>query len=335
MLKFLGRLVLVATLVAMVAAGMLAWGWQRVTGRGPLAEDRIVLIERGSGVARIAAELAGSGVVSDPYTFRAAVRLFAGDRPLRAGEYQFPAHLSPRQAVEQMLEGRVVQHRITVPEGLTSSQVIELLRAIDLLEGEVGAVPGEGSLLPETYQIVRGDRRDELVHRMQEAMTAAVAELWPKRRPGLPLASPADAVVLASIVEKETGVATERPRVAAVFLNRLDRGMRLQSDPTVIYGLTGGKAASVASGEGVLGRTLTRADLAQPGPYNTYVIDGLPPGPIANPGRDALQAVLEPLETDELYFVADGTGGHAFSRTLEEHNRNVARWRKIQGQGSD
>lgn len=335
MLKFLGRFVLLIVLATVVAAGMFAWGWQRVTGPGPLAEDRIVLIDRGSGVARIAGILADAGVVPDPYTFRAAARLFAGDRPLRAGEYQFPAHVSPRQAVEQMLEGRVVQHRITVPEGLTSTQVMELLLGIDLLEGAIAAVPAEGSLLPETYQIVRGDSRDELVRRMQEAMTATIAELWPKRRPGLPLRSPAEAVVLASIVEKETGIATERPRVAAVFLNRLDRGMRLQSDPTVIYGLTGGKAASVAKGEGILGRVLTRADLAQPGPYNTYVIDRLPPGPIANPGRDALQAVLEPLETDELYFVADGTGGHAFSRTLEEHNRNVARWRKIQGQGSD
>jgi UPF0755 protein len=232
--------------------------------------------------------------------------------------------------LDKLVAGDVVLRQVTIPEGLTTAQVLDLLAGVDGLEGTISMPPSEGSLLPETYDYTLGDTREMLIERMRKGMDSLIAELWPKRAAELPLKSPEEAVILASIVEKETGIPAERPRVAAVFVNRLKRGMPLQSDPTVIYGLTRGKVASVANGEGILGRKLIRADLDLDNPYNTYRILGLPPGPIANPGRASLEAVLNPPATTELYFVADGTGGHAFASTLEEHNRNVARWRKLQ-----
>ena len=330
MLRVIGRLILLILVLGIGAALAAGWAWQRFTGPGPLAGERIVVVERGAGVNAIAEQLAREGVLADPWTFRAGARLVAASQSLKAGEYRFAAHVSPRAVLDQLIQGDVVQRQVTIPEGLTSMQVVELLATAEGLEGAIAAPPPEGSLLPETYAFTRGETREALIARMRSGMQAALAELWPKRAPELPLTRPEEAVTLASIVEKETGVAAERPRVAAVFLNRLKRGMPLQSDPTVIYGLTGGRAASVANGEGILGRELTRADLALDHPYNTYRIPGLPPGPIANPGRAALAAVLNPPATEELYFVADGSGGHAFARTLEEHNRNVAKWRKLQ-----
>lgn len=218
--------------------------------------------------------------------------------------------------------GRTVVRRLTVPEGFTTFQVVALVEGAEGLEGEVGDIPGEGELLPETFFYSWGDTRRQMIARARRAMSEALAELWPKRAPDLPLRSPAEAVVLASIVEKETAIGEERPQVAAVFINRLRRGMRLQADPTVIYGLTGGRS--------VLDRPLSRADLETAHPWNTYVIAGLPPTPIANPGRASLQAVLRPASSDDLYFVADGTGRHLFAATLAEHNRNVARLREIE-----
>ncbi len=215
----------------------------------------------------------------------------------------------------------------TLAEGLTSHEIVALVEQAEALEGAVEAVPSEGSLLPETYHYARGDRRGDLVVRMSRARDELLRVLWPGRAPNLPVATPEHAVVLASIVEKETGVAGERPLVASVFVNRLQKGMRLQSDPTVVYGLTGGT--------GPLGRALTRKDLQAPSPNNTYLNRGLPPGPIANPGRAALEAVLNPAQTAFLYFVADGSGGHAFAKTLAEHNRNVAKWRKFQKQNAN
>jgi UPF0755 protein len=214
-----------------------------------------------------------------------------------------------------------VARRLTIAEGLTVAEVYELLEEAHGLTGELPPPPPEGSLLPETYFYAFGDPRAELVRRMQRAMDDVLAELWPRRAEDLPLDGRAEALTLASIVDKETASAAERAKVAAVFVNRLRRGMRLQADPTVIYGLT--------AGEGPLGRSLTRRDWADDSDYNTYRIDGLPPGPIANPGRAAIEAVLNPAAVDYLYFVADGSGGHAFARTLDEHNRNVALWRKI------
>jgi UPF0755 protein len=335
MVRFLLRLVLLILVLGVAGAIVAGWAWPRYTGPGPLAEDRTVVIERGAGVNAIADQLTDEGVLPDPWTLRAGLRLFGEGRSLKAGEYRFAARISPQAALDKLIEGDVVQRQVTVPEGLTSQQVIDVLATVEGLSGEVGAPPPEGSLLPETYAFTLGDTRESVIGRMRASMDAALAELWPKRAPELPLKTPEEAVALASIVEKETGVAAERPRVAAVFVNRLKRGMPLQSDPTVIYALTGGKAASVANGEGILGRRLTRADLDADHPYNTYRIAGLPPGPIANPGRASIEAVLNPPATNELYFVADGTGGHAFAATLDEHNRNVAKWRKLQSGGTN
>jgi UPF0755 protein len=214
-----------------------------------------------------------------------------------------------------------VARRLTIPEGLTNFQIAHLLWATEGLQGNIPPLPGEGMLFPETYHFSWGDTREDVILRLHQAMRKTLREGWNPRASGLPLKNSQEALILASIVEKETAVAEERPHIAAVFLNRLRHGMRLQSDPTVVYDLTDGK--------GALGRPLTREDLKQETPSNTYVIDGLPPTPISNPGRLALQAVLHPTVSDDLYFVADGSGGHAFSKTLAEHNRNVARWRKV------
>ncbi len=287
----------------------------------------MLVIPRGASIRSIGALLAAEGVVSDATVFSLGVRGFGGESPLVAGEYVFPPAVSARDAMRLLQSGKVVARNLTIPEGLTTLQILELVGAAEALEGDLPETQalGEGVLLPETYQYVRGEERAAILARMQKAMDETLAELWRGRNADAgPLTTPRDALVLASIVERETGKAEERPRVAAVFLNRMRRGMRLQSDPTVVYGLS--------NGTGTIGRPLTRADLAVDHPYNTYVHGGLPPGPIANPGRDSLAAVMQPAKSKDLYFVADGTGGHAFARTLAEHNRNVAKWRRIQRQ---
>ncbi|OZA90723.1 MAG: hypothetical protein B7X76_03440 [Azorhizobium sp. 39-67-5] len=253
--------------------------------------------------------------------FLASQQLTRRGEQLQAGEYRFPPGVSLARVLDDMVEGKVIVHQVTIPEGLTSQQVLDRLNANELLTGNP-RLPQEGTLLPETYRITRGMRRDEILTRMTTEQQKVVRELWEKRDPSIPLKSPQEMIILASIVEDETAKADERPRVAAVFINRLNRKMKLQSDPTIIYGIVGGK--------GSLGRAITRADISTPTPYNTYTIDGLPPGPIGNPGKDALAAVANPAKTKELYFVADGTGGHAFAETLEQHNRNVAKWREIE-----
>jgi UPF0755 protein len=320
-----GRLVslvlFVAVLTVTLAGGALYYLHWNFNRAGPLAAARTVMVPSGAGVTQIALLLAANGVVEDADLFVAGICVFGGPKPLRAGEYAFDAHISARDALEVLQTAEPVVYRLTVPEGLTTAEIRAIVDAADGLAGET-PVTEEGSLLPETYHFHRGDSRAGVVARMQSAMTATLAELWPNRASDLPFDDPREALVLASIVEKETGLAAERPRVAAVFVNRLKRGMKLQSDPTVAYALTDGK--------GGLDRALLRADLAVDHPYNTYVIAGLPPGPIANPGRASIAAVLNPLSTQDLYFVADGTGGHAFARTLAEHNRNVAKWRSVQ-----
>ncbi len=319
----LAGLVALTASALLVAGGLLAlYGIDRFERAGPLVSDTVVYIPPGSGLEGITQELAGAGVIDDPLVFRLGVRALRKTRALRAGEYLFPAGVSMRDTLELMVSGKTVARRLTLPEGLTSFEVVALVQKAEGLEGEVQAVPPEGTLLPETYHYARGETRAEVVARMGRALDQVLDELWPERAPGLPISSPEQAVVLASIVEKETAVADERPLVASVFVNRLKKGMRLQSDPTVVYGLTGGK--------GPLGRALTRKDLQTPSPYNTYLADGLPPGPIANPGRASIEAVLNPAKTEYLYFVADGNGGHRFAKTLAEHNRNVAQWRKRQ-----
>jgi UPF0755 protein len=289
---------------------------------GPLQEEVIVLLPKGAGVKDTSRLLALHGVIGNELLFRLGARYRHEDRAIRYGEYLIPAGASMEEVLAMLVEGKALLHKVTVPEGLTSYQIVELLRASEILTGEIEEVPPEGSLRPETYTIERNQRRSDVLREMAEAQAAVLAEAWEGRADGLPLASPEEALVLASIVEKETGVAAERGQVASVFVNRLKRGIKLQTDPTVVYGITEGK--------GPLGRGLRRSELDRATPYNTYVIAGLPPTPIANPGRDAIMAVVNPDETDFLYFVADGTGGHAFAATLAEHNRNVARWRSIE-----
>jgi peptidoglycan lytic transglycosylase G len=303
--------------VAAVAGGL--YVHDLYTRAGDLAEATTVVVPKGESVRQIGHRLADAGVIRSPWLFSLSARLNDVDTKVRAGEYLFPAAVSIEGTIELLRAGQVVQRALTIPEGRTSGEIALIVAAADGLEGALASVPDEGTVLPETYHYVYGDSRPEMIERMQKAMEETVNQMWETRADGLPFATPEEAVILASIVEKETGVVAERPRVAAVFINRLRRGIPLQADPTVVYAINGTA--------GPLGRSLTRDDLKTPSPFNTYVNTGLPPQPIANPGRDAIAAVLKPLETDELFFVADGSGGHRFAATLAEHNRNVARWR--------
>lgn len=314
--------VVVALLMVGAGAAGVMWLSAQLEKPGPLTTETTVVIPKGAGTQAIADQLADAGVIASPLVFRLGARLKEAQAELRAGEYAFSPRVSVEEVMARLRAGDTVARRLTVPEGLTSAQVVALVAETPGLTGETGPPPPEGTLLPETYHFSRGDSRAGLIERMREAMAAELEALWASRDPDLPLVTPEEAVTLASIIEKETAVAAERRRVAAVFINRLRKGMLLQSDPTTIYALTGGA--------GPLERPLSRKDLAIPSPYNTYVSPGLPPGPIANPGRASLAAALNPIDSNEYYFVADGTGGHAFARTLEEHVRNVARWREIQ-----
>lgn len=289
---------------------------------GPLPDATTVVVQEGSGVERIAKRLLDRGVIRDRFLFKAGAWLTGRSRAMRAGEYRFRAGISIDGAIALLVSGETVKRRITVAEGLTTGEVLGLVGADGGLTGDLPTGVGEGSLLPETYYFSYGDTRAALVRRMRESMKTTLASLWERRAPGTLLATPEEALVLASIIERETAVASERPRISAVFHNRLRLGMRLQSDPTVVYALTAGRAP--------LDRPLARTDLRVDSPYNTYRVNGLPPTPIANPGRASIEAALHPAPTDELYFVADGTGGHAFARTFAEHLRNVARWRRIE-----
>ncbi len=308
-------------IAAISAAVLYGWARGRFVEPGPLAAAAIVDVPKGAGLAAIATLLATKGVVANASIFEWGVRLEGRAVRLRAGEFEFPAGVSPRDAMGVLIAGKSVQHKFTVAEGLTTSQIIEQLRKVEPLAGALTLAPGEGELLPDTYLFPRGETFDNVVRRMQRAMRTVLDDLWNQRAENLPYSSKREALILASIIEKETALDSERRRVAGVFVNRLRRGMRLQSDPTVIYGITGGK--------GALGRQLLTKDLETPGPYNTYVIRRLPPGPIANPGRASIAAALDPLATNELYFVADGNGGHVFAATIEEHARNVTKWRKL------
>jgi UPF0755 protein len=313
------------TLAVVVALGILIGvsGVDRQAGEpGPLAEDKVVLIPRNTGRSDIAALLKREGVIERPYLFELYALLNQGKGQLKAGEFQFKARTSVEGAIATLIEGKSVLHSLTIPEGLTSEQIVARLRENEILTGEIGETPREGSLMPDTYRIERGMTRQQLVNRMGAAQREALNAVWAKRSPEVPIKTPQELVILASIVEKETGKGDERPRVAGVFHNRLAKRMKLQSDPTIVYGLVGGK--------GTLGRGIAKDEITRATPYNTYVVEGLPPGPIANPGRAALEAVANPARTKDLYFVADGTGGHAFAENYEQHLRNVARWRQIE-----
>jgi UPF0755 protein len=324
-------LLILAAAIPIVAAGGAGGAWYLAQAYlrtpGTLREQAVVLLPRGSGVNTIARQLAEAGAIEHPWLFAAIARVTGRDRGLKAGEYAILPGMAPQDILALLESGKVLLHAVVVPEGLTVPEVYALLQGADVLSGELPSPPSEGSLLPETYLVPRGEARARLVGRMRADMEAALAGAWARRKPDLPLRTPEEALALASIIEKETARPDEYVLVAAVFVNRLRRGMKLQTDPTVIYAL--------ANGQGPLGRELTRADLAVEHPYNTYVIDGLPPGPIANPGRAALEAAVQPAEVNYLYFVASGDGGHIFASTLQEHNRNVARWRTLRRQNAD
>jgi UPF0755 protein len=321
-----GNAIITLVIILMIGAGTAYYyGKQLLETPGPLQEDKIVNIPARAGKRDIADTLQREGVINvNPWLFIGGVLALKASSDLKPGEYSFQKNASLRDVIGTIVEGKVVQHAVTIPEGLTSEQIVDRLSDNDIFTGSVREMPREGTLLPETYKFPRGTTREQVIQRMQQTQKRVLAEIWERRNPDVPIRSPEQLVTLASIVEKETGKADERSRVAAVFVNRLRQRIKLQSDPTIIYGLVGGK--------GTLGRPIKRSEIAQPSPYNTYVIDGLPPGPIANPGRASLEAAANPARTRDLFFVADGTGGHAFTETYDQHQKNVSKLRSMEKQ---
>ena len=317
-------------LILVTIAGGTAFliGKTRFEAPGPLEAEKVVNISPRLGILEIADVLRREGVIDEhPMVFLGGILALKARTELKSGEYLFPKRASVRDVVETMVEGKVVQHLITIPEGLTSEQIVARLLDSDVLAGNIKEMPREGTLLPESYRFPRGTTREVAIQRMQQAQRRALQEIWERRTPDLPLRTPEQLVILASIVEKETSKPEERTRVASVFTNRLKQRKRLESDPTIIYGLVGGK--------GALGHPISKSEKEQPTPYNTYMIDGLPPGPIGNPGRASLEAAANPARTKEIYFVADGTGGHVFSESYDQHLKNVARLRVIEHAQTD
>lgn len=309
-----GCFVAVAFCLALVVA-VLGFGWSWWISSG-VDEDTAFVVPAGSSLTSVAGKLEDEGLIGSADTFLLHAKLFGSGDPVRAGEFLLPAGASASTILDTLQHGEVIRRFVAIPEGLPSIMVHERLTAEPLLTGAV-PVPAEGSVLPESYDFERGETRAAVLARMQQAMKDTIAELWPKRAPGIAVSTPEEAVILASIVEKETGVASERRMVAGLYSNRLRQGMRLQADPTIIYPMTRGKP---------LGRRIRQSEIRAVNGYNTYSMAGLPVGPITNPGRASIEAVLNPAKTDALYMVADGTGGHAFAATLAEHNANVAKW---------
>jgi UPF0755 protein len=320
-----GNAVFTIILVLAISIGLAyQFGKHRFEAAGPLERDKIVNIPRGLGLREIADLLARENVIDQPMVFIGGVLVMKAREDLKYGEYKFGKQITLRDTIEVIREGKVIQHSFTIPEGLTSEQIVTRLAEVDFLAGNIREIPKEGTLLPETYNFPRGTTREQVIQRMQQMHQRALQEIWERRTAEVPVKSAEALVTLASIIEKETGRADERSRVAAVFVNRIRQKMKLQSDPTIIYGLVGGK--------GTLGRPIMRSEIEQPTPYNTYVIEGLPPGPIANPGRASLEAAANPSRTKELFFVADGSGGHAFAENLQQHQQNVAKLRQFEQQ---
>ena len=319
-LLFMAGLAVLA-IAAIGAGGYL--GYREAQRTGPSDEAVTILLAQGSSVSSIAQSLKFAGVLRYPELFTAVVRVRGLENDVKAGEYEIPAGASVIDIIDLLVEGKSILHYLTAAEGLTTAQILKVITEDEVLAGELTLTPDEGALLPETYAFTRGESRDEMVERMAAAQDALLDDLWDARAMELPITTRREAIILASIVEKETSLPEERPRIAAVFINRLKRGMRLQSDPTIIYGLTKGEP---------LGRGLRVSELRGETPYNTYIIRGLPPTPIANPGAASIAAVLNPIETDDLFFVADGSGGHVFATNNRDHERNVAEWRRIERQ---
>ena len=316
---------LASGIVTLGVLGVLAlllsvWAYESAGPKSQSGAPTTVILRKGAGVSEVAADLAQAGVIRSAALFIAAAEITRAAPKLKAGEYAFPSQASLAQVIRKIRTGDIVHHRITIAEGLTSQQAVDLINASDVLVGQI-PTPPEGSILPETYDVTRGEQRAAVLQKMMDARDRVVSALWAHHKPGLPFHTVDEAVTLASIVEKETALPGERPRVAAVYVNRLRQGMKLQADPTVIYGITGGLP---------LGRGIRESELLAPNPYNTYVVAGLPPGPIGNPGRASLAAAMDPPDTNELYFVADGTGGHVFAASYEAQAQNVARWRQIE-----
>ena len=309
-------LIAALVLAGVIALGVFLGGWY---GSGPLEKDGTFIVPNGASLSAVAERLEDKGVISSASGFKLRARVFGGGRDIKAGEFAMPAHASPSQVLSIITSDDVIRRFVTVPEGMPSIMVYERLMAQDQLTGEI-PVPKEASILPDSYAFERGESRAAVLRRMQAAMSRTLAELWAKRAPGLVVKTPEQALTLASIVEKETGKPSERRMVAGLYSNRLKQGMLLQADPTIIYPITQGKP---------LGRRIKQSEIQAVNDYNTYTMVGLPKHPITNPGRDSIAAVLNPEKTDALYMVADGTGGHAFAGTLDEHNRNVAKWLPI------
>ena len=320
------KFAVLAIVLAVLAAGVVEWVYAGFAAPGPAAahgSETVVLIKSGAGLSGVAQTLADAGVVLRPDLFKIGVRLYGETSALKAGEYAIPSHASMADIMNILVAGRSIEHKLTVAEGLTSQMAIDLVKNDPVLDGDAGPVPAEGALLPETYLFMRGTTRSEIVAEMQKAQRELLDELWPGRAPDLPVKTKEEAVILASIVEKETALPAERPHIASVFVNRLRLGMRLQSDPTIIYGITKGYP---------LGRRIRQSEIDRATPYNTYAIAGLPQQPICNPGKDSIEAVLHPADTKDLFFVADGTGGHVFTASGAEQAKNVAEWRRIEEQ---
>ena len=326
-LSRLSGLLSFALIVALLAFAGFSWALLQAHKPGPLAADKVFVITREDDGGAIADQLERAGIIDSPLWFNLTLLVDGNRGKLKRGEFLFKEHASLRDVEDVLVYGKPVLHRFTVPEGLTSDQVVQRLRENDVFVGDVKEAPREGSILPETYEFERGVPRAKVLAVMEQAQAKAIDDIWKKRAPDLPIKSPGELVTLASIVEKETGKADERAHVAGVFINRLQKRMRLESDPTIVYGLVAGK--------GTLGHPISKAELNQATPYNTYMIEGLPPGPITNPGKAAMEAVANPLHTPDLYFVADGTGGHAFAATLDQHQKNVALWRQIEKDAKD